>query len=361
MRKIIHIDMDAFFASVEQLDHPEWRGKPLIVGGASSRRGVVSTCSYEARTYGVHSAMATARAEKLCPQGIFIEGNMARYREMSEAIRAIFFEYTDLVEPLSIDEAFLDVTHNFKGVASATKLARMLQREIFERTGLTASAGVSYCKFLAKVASDLRKPAGLAVIPPETAERFLENLPIENFYGIGKVTAKKFKGMNIRYGRDLKKLDVGTLSANFGKNGVFYYEIVRGIDERPVEIGDERKSVGRENTFPTDLGDLRLIRAQLRLLARLVEKSLRRRQLAGRSVTLKVRYDNFQTVTRTTTFHTPVCEAAVIAQLAIGLLDRTEAGKRKVRLLGISVAHFPSVEELDRPIQLEFDFAIPSD
>ncbi len=356
MRKIIHLDMDAFFASVEQHDHPELRGKPVIVGGSAARRGVVSTCSYEARAFGVHSAMATARAEKLCPQGIFLPCNMDRYKEVSEEIRAIFYRCTELVEPLSIDEAFLDVTVNSRHCRSATRLARELQREIFDRTGLTASAGVSYNKFLAKIASGMHKPAGLTVITPEEATAFLEALPIDKFYGIGRVTATKLKRMNIRTGRDLKQLELPLLISLFGKSGAFYYHIVRGVDERPVEPDGERKSVGRETTFANDLSDWRLIKPHLHHLSRDVARTLQRQKLAGKTVSVKVRYENFQTATRSASFHAPLDEAGAIETIAWQLLHKTELPKRKIRLLGVTVSNFPSEAELARPVQLEFDF-----
>ena len=356
LRKIIHIDMDAFFASVEQRDHPELRGRPVIVGGSAAERGVVSTASYEARKFGIHSAMPTARALRLCPQGVFLPCDFARYRATARIIRAIFLRYTSLVEPVSIDEAYLDVTENSLNEPSATHLAAAIQQEILRETGLTASAGVSYNKFLAKVASDLRKPAGLSVIPPEEAEAFLEALPVEKFHGIGRATAAKLHGMNIRTGRDLKALDLATITAHFGKFGIFYYHIVRGIDERPVEVTDERKSVGRENTFAHDLADIRRIRRELRELAARVARDLQRLRLAGRTVTLKVRYGDFRTITRSTGTAGPADRASAIAAAALKLLERTDAGRTPVRLLGISVSNFPAPEDRCRPEQLEFDF-----
>ena len=358
MRKIIHIDMDAFFASIEQRDRPELRGLPVIVGGSAEERGVVSTASYEARKFGVHSAMPTARALRLCPQGIFLPCDFARYRETAHAIRAIFHRYTDLVEPVSIDEAYLDVTENSRHEPSATRLAAEIQREILRETGLTASAGVSYNKFLAKVASDLRKPAGLSVITPEEAEKFLEALPIEKFHGIGKATAARLHAMNIRTGKELKALDLATITAHFGKFGVFYYHIVRGIDERPVEVTDERKSVGRENTFAHDIADIRRIRRELRELAARVALNLQRLSLAGRTVTLKVRYADFRTVTRSGGSPKPVNRSNQIAAVVFKLLERTDAGRVPVRLLGISVSNFPPPEDRYRPEQLEFDFDV---
>ena len=356
-RKIIHIDMDAFFASIEQRDRPELRGKPVIVGGSAEERGVVSTASYEARKFGVHSAMPTSRARRLCPQGIFLPCDFERYRETAHIIRAVFHRYTDLVEPVSIDEAYLDVTQNYMAEPSATRLAAAIQQEIWEKTHLTASAGVSYNKFLAKVASDLRKPAGLSVITPEEAERFLEALPIEKFHGIGKVTAAKLRSMNVCNGKALKELDLQTMSAHFGKIGFFYYHIVRGRDDRPVEVTDERKSVGRENTFANDIRDIRRIRRELKELAARVALNLQRLQLAGRTVTLKVRYHDFRTVTRSVSSNVPVKKTSEIYHSAVALLEKTEAGTLPVRLLGISVTNFPAPEDRYRPEQLEFDFS----
>ena len=356
IRKIIHIDMDAFFASIEQRDRPELRGKPVIVGGSVAERGVVSTASYEARKFGVHSAMPTSRALRLCPQGVFLPCDFERYRQAAHVIRSIFHRYTDLVEPVSIDEAYLDVTGNHINEPSATRLAAVIQQEIRQATGLTASAGVSYNKFLAKVASDLRKPAGLSVIPPEEAERFLEELPIEKFHGIGKVTASKLRAMNVCNGKALKELDLQTMTSHFGKIGIFYYHIVRGRDDRPVEVTDERKSVGKENTFSTDIRDVRRIRRELRELAARVALNLQRLQLAGRTVTLKVRYHDFRTVTRSVSSVVPVKKSGEIYASALALLEKTEAGTLPVRLLGISVTNFPAPEDRYRPEQLEFDF-----
>ncbi len=356
LRKIIHIDMDAFFASVEQRDRPELRGLPVIVGGSPDQRGVVSTCSYEARTYGVHSAMPTKTALRLCPEAILIPGDMDKYRQVSARIRAIFFRYTDLVEPLSIDEAYLDVTENKIGESSATRVARRIQREIFETTRLTASAGVSYNKFLAKVASDLRKPAGLSVIRPDEAERFLNALPVEKFYGIGKVSAAKLMAINIHTGSDLKRLDLETLSRMFGKNGVYYYQIVRGIDSRRVDPDSERKSVGREVTFPTDCTEPIRLRILLRSLSRKVARLLAAKQLYGRTVTVKIRYENFETVTRSISREEPVCDGETIGEIAVQLAAKTDYEHRPVRLAGVSVGNFLTEAERNRPVQLEFDF-----
>ena len=356
MRKIIHIDMDAFFASIEQRDRPELRGKPVIVGGSAERRGVVSTCSYEARAFGVHSAMPMKTARRLCPQAAYLDVDMKKYRRESAKIREVFHRFTELVEPVSIDEAYLDVTGNKAGEPSATKLARAIQREIYLVTGLTASAGVSYNKFLAKIASDLRKPAGLTVITPEKALEFLDALPVGKFHGIGKVSAAKLTGMNIRTGRDLRQLDAATLSILFGKTGLFYYNIVRGIDNRPVETEDEPKSVGHEITLAEDCTDIRALRIMLRQLAHRVARRLLAKNLAGKTVTIKVRYENFETVTRSLSLHVPVCAGAEIGEIAIGLAAKTELAARPVRLLGVTVGNFsgpeaePGFEQLLLPL-----------
>ncbi len=355
-RKIIHIDMDAFFAAVEQRDQPRLRNKPVIIAGPAEKRGVVSTCSYEARAFGIHSAMSAFRAKKLCPEGIFIAGNMEKYRAVSHQIREIFAGYTDLVEPLSIDEAFLDVTAVLGRRGSATKLAAAIQREVFCRTSLTCSAGVSYNKFLAKVASGMNKPCGLAVIPPEHAVEFLENLPVEKFYGIGHVTASRLRNMNIRYGRDLKALSLDTLKSNFGKMGELYYGIVRGNDPRPVEVPGERKSIGRETTLPADTCDLKKLRIICRKLALQVAASLQRKNLQCRSVTLKIKYGDFTSCTRTASFHQPSCDGGVIGTLAASLLERTEAGSRPVRLVGVTAGNFRQEQKEEKALQLEFDF-----
>ena len=351
-RKIIHIDMDAFFAAVEQLDHPEYRGKPVIVGGTPERRGVVSTASYEARKFGIHSAMPAKTARRLCPDGIFVEGNMRRYKEVSNTIREIFREVTDIIEPLSIDEAFLDVTSNKLNEPSATRTAVYLQQRIFQLTGLTASAGVSFNKFLAKIASDWRKPAGLTVITPARAQEFIFQLPIEKFYGVGAATARQFHNMNVKTGKDLYALPLETLASRFGKVGLFYYNIARGIDLRPVEPRESRKSLGREITLAEDLADMSALRELLHQLALKVSALLTRERLAGRTVTLKIRYDDFSTVTRSLTVEESTSQAATLEKIGQLLLERTEAGRRKVRLLGLSVSNFPDLT-LPENIQLE--------
>ncbi len=356
MRKIIHIDMDAFFASIEQRDRPELRGLPVIVGGSAERRGVVSTCSYEARAFGVHSAMPMRTAMRLCPEAAVLETDLDKYRRVSEEIREIFHTVTDLVEPVSIDEAYLDVTENKLHSTSATRLAREIQRQIFQQTRLTASAGVSYNKFLAKIASDMRKPAGLTVIPPDRAQAFLDALPIRKFHGIGKVTAARLTAMNVRTGHDLRQLDLATLTMLFGKVGSFYFQIVRGCDDRPVEVDEQCKSIGRELTFARDCSDVRRLRILLRSLGCRVARLQEKRGLAGRTVTVKVRYDDFRTVTRSLTLSAPESRGEAIGEIAVALAAKTEFATRPVRLLGVTVSNFPSPDELDRPVQLEFDF-----
>ena len=333
--------MDAFFASVEQLDHPEWRGLPVIVGGTPEQRGVVSTASYEARSYGIQSAMPAKTARRLCPNGIFVQGNMRRYREISHTIRNIFREVTDVIEPLSIDEAFLDVTNNKLQEPSATKVALYLQNRIRTVTGLTASAGVSFNKFLAKIASDWRKPAGLTVITPERSQDFIFQLKIEKFYGVGQATAKRFHEFGISTGEELYNMPLEMLIQHFGKAGVFYYNIVRGIDNRPVEPAERRKSLGREITLSHDLKDMTALKELLHRLAGKVSQLLQREKLSGRTITLKVRYEDFSTITRSLTIPGAVNQAEALEKTALILLERTEAGVKKIRLMGLSVSNFP--------------------
>ena len=356
--------MDAFFASVEMRDNPRLRNRPLIIGGAPESRGVVATASYEARRFGVHSAMSARRAQELCPHGIFMRPNMEKYKTESAAILEILRRYTPLVEPVSIDEAYLDVTVNNFGDPSATRIAADIRRAILKERGLTASAGVSFNKFLAKMASERRKPDGLSVITPQGAPKFLETLPIDKFHGIGKVTAAKFMKIGVRTGKELLALDKTILTANFGKVGFFYYNIVRGIDERPVEPVWERKSVGRETTFETDTKDAETLASVLRSLSTMVSARLRRAALAGRTVTLKVRYCDFQTMTRAASFPAPTDVPEQIAAAAEALLAGLSADPRPIRLLGVTVSNFksPDVPPNDAPpeptaIQLEFDFS----
>lgn len=341
IRKIIHIDMDAYYASVEQRDHPELRGKPVIVGGVPQSRGVVAACSYEAREFGVHSAMACSTAYKRCPQAIFIRPRFDVYKSISHQIREIFLQYTDLVEPLSLDEAFLDVTNNRLNLCSATQIAQLIRRQIYFKTnGLTASAGVSFNKFLAKVASDCNKPDGITVITPEQAPAFIDQLPIRKFFGVGKVTEERMLNLGIRNGADLKKVSLEKLVYCFGKAGNYYYQIAHGKDDRSVQPGRVRKSYGKETTFQTDIEDTDQMVNILEEIAQKVVEGLRREERQGLTLTLKVKYHDFQTVTRSVTLPTPVDEFDVIMVHMNRLLATTEAGKKKVRLLGISVSNF---------------------
>ena len=353
MRKIIHIDMDAFFASIEQRDRPEYRGKPVLVGGAPQRRGVVSTCSYEARAYGIHSAMPTRTALRLCPQAELIEPDFRRYTAVSHQIREEFLKLTPLVEPMSIDEAYLDVSNCCETLEDAAVLAGNLQDRIFEKCSLTASAGVSYNKFLAKCASDFRKPAGLTVITPEDMQNFLDPFPVEKFYGIGKVSAAKLRSINVKCGADLRKLPLETLKNIFGKAGGFYYGIVRGIDERPVEPESDPKSISKEVTLYEDCSDMRKLRILLRTLSREVSRRANAHNFSGKSVFIKLKYSDFQTVTRSILLDQPVDSGNTIAEAALHLLAKTEAGRRPVRLIGVGVAHPATPEYFE---QLTFPF-----
>jgi DNA polymerase-4 len=358
MRKIIHIDMDAFYASVEQRDNPQFKGRPLIVGGDPRSRGVVAACSYEARKFGIHSAMACAAAYRRCPHAIFTQPRFDAYRSVSHQIRKIFLRYTNLVEPLSLDEAFLDVTENKAGISSATLIAQRIRRQIVEVTqGLTASAGVSYNKFLAKVASDCNKPDGITVITPDQATAFLDQLPIRKFFGVGKVTEQRMHLMGIKTGADLKKVSLNQLIRHFGKAGSYYYHIARGDDNRPVEPNRIRKSYGKETTLETDIDDTNEMLAILDGIARKVVDGLRREDRRGLTLTLKVKYHDFQTVTRSVTLPEPITRAAVIVDHAKKLLDSTDAGDKKVRLLGLSVSNFLDMQSDDGgPVQLPLPF-----
>jgi len=344
-RKIIHIDMDAFYASVEQRDRPELKGKPVIVGGDPQSRGVVAACSYEARKFGVHSAMASSAAYKLCPDAVFIRSRFDAYRAVSSQIREIFCEYTDLVEPLSLDEAFLDVTENHKCISSATLIAQEVKKKIFKRTGgLTASAGVSFNKFIAKVASDINKPDGITVITPDMARDFIDRLPIRKFFGVGKVTEEKMLNLGIKTGADLKKFEKDQLIHLFGKSGFYFYDIAHGNDDRPVEPNRIRKSIGKETTLSEDIDDTDQMLEILENIAERLENSLIKREAKGRTITLKIKYFDFQSVTRSITLDEPADTASVIMKYIKPLLSKTEAGEKKIRLLGISISNFDDQE-----------------
>lgn len=351
MRKIIHIDMDAFFASVEQLDNPELRGKPVAVGG-SGERSVVAAASYEARRFGVRSAMPSVIARRLCPDLIFVKHNFTRYTEVSASIREIFSEYTDLIEPLSIDEAFLDVTDDKKNIGSATVIARRIRSEIKARTGLTASAGVSVNKFLAKIASDINKPDGLFLIRPEDAEKFIEDLAVEKFYGIGKVTAQKMHKLGIHTGADLKKWDLVSLVRNFGKAGVFFYDIVRGIDERPVEPDQERKSVGTELTYEKDLITRFEIIAELYRLEKELMERLEHSATTGRTITLKVKFSDFKQITRSKTLQNYIRDFDTLHKEVSGMRKLLKLEGSRIRLLGLSISNLETEDCADRQLFL---------
>ena len=354
-KTILHLDMDAFFASIEQRDRPELRNKPVIVGGSPERRGVVSTCSYEARKFGVHSAMPTRSALRLCPEAVLVRPNHRKYSAVSKEIRGIFYEITDLVEPVSIDEAYLDITSCKLDLNSGREIAQYLRRRIKEATGLTCSAGVATNKFLAKTASDYKKPDGLTVIEAEEADYFLNRLPIRKFHGIGSVTADRLESINVRTGADLKKLDMETLQLLFGKVGSFYYQIVRGIDDRKVEPSGDPKSISREITLLQDCSDARQLRILIRTLARKTARRAAAQGWCGFNITLKIKYDDFKTVTRTVTLEHPTASGEVIGAHAVELLKKTAAGVRPVRLAGVGLgALHPIGEALPEQPKLPF-------
>ena len=355
-RKIIHVDMDAFYAAVEQRDNPQLRGKPVIVGGNPGSRGVVATCSYEARRFGIHSAMSSVRAYRLCPQAIFVRPRFEAYRAVSLQLRELFHEYTDMVEPLSLDEAFLDVTDNKKDIKFATRVAREILREISHRTELTASAGVSYNKFLAKVASDVNKPAGLTVVIPEQAEAFIAELPIRRFHGVGRVTEKRMLARGIASGFDLRQRSLEELQRLFGKSGQYFYDISRGIDNRVVVPNRIRKSIGKETTLDEDCSDKGEMMIILGKLAERVAALVQVYNTSGLTLTLKVRYGNFQSVTRSHTQANPVDDAETMLTLAETLLDKTEAGSRPVRLLGLTVSNLTTDILLAESAQMDLPF-----
>ena len=345
-RKIIHVDMDAFYASVEQRDHPEYRGKPLVVGGQPDGRGVVAAASYEARQFGIHSAMPSRQAYQRCPQALFVPPRFDAYKEVSRKIREIFHRYTDLVEPLSLDEAYLDVTHDKLHIGSALEIAEQIRKAIKEELQLTASAGVSINKFVAKIASDINKPNGLKFIGPSAIEAFMEKLPVEKFHGVGKVTATKMKEMGLHTGADLKNLTEEQLVWKFGKSGRFYYQIVRGIDNRQVQPHRETKSLAAEDTFAQDLTTIEEMESELDRIAQLVCDRLAKKNLKGRTITLKVKYNDFKQITRNKSFPNPVGDLETISATAKQLLANTFENDQQVRLLGISLSNFvdPSIK-----------------
>jgi DNA polymerase-4 len=341
--------MDAFFASVEQLDNPELRGKPVAVGGSGVRH-VVAAASYEARKFGVRSAMPSVTAKKLCPDLIFVRHHFDRYEEISSQVFAILREYTDLVEPLSIDEAFLDVTCDKKNIGSATLIAKAIRKEIKERTGLTASAGISFNKFLAKIASDINKPDGIFVILPDDAENFIESLPIGKFYGIGKVTSEKMNKLGIHNGASLKKWDMPSLVRNFGKAGKFFYDIARGLDDRPVEPSTERKSVGTELTYEKDLTTRFEIIAELYKIEKELMERLAQAGTTGKTITVKVKFADFRQVTRSKTLQKYIRDFETLHREVSEIRRSMKLESVRIRLLGVSISHLES--EADEEVQL---------
>jgi len=346
-RKIIHIDMDAFYASVEQRDFPEYRGKPLVVGGLpEGRGGVVATASYEARAYGIHSAMSSKRAQQLCPQAIFVRPRFAVYKEVSHAIRAIFARYTDSIEPLSLDEAYLDVTQDKRGIGSAIAIAEEIRAAIRDELHLTASAGVSVNKFVAKVASDMRKPDGLTFIGPSRVEAFMAQLPVEKFFGVGKVTAEKMKKQGLHTGADLKQLPEARLVQLFGKSGRFFYKMVRGIDERPVRSNQALKSLSAEDTFMSDLDKGEELNDSLMRIARSAFRRMTQAAVYGRTITLKVKFADFTICTRSRSLPQPLTDFETLWFILEDLLDHVAMEGRKIRLLGVAFSNFESKQGL---------------
>lgn len=339
-RKIIHIDMDAFYAAVEQRDFPEYRGKPIIVGGSPSGRGVVATASYEARKFGIHSAMSSIRAIQLCPTAIFVRPRFEAYHAVSRQIREIFSRYTDLIEPLSLDEAYLDVTTDKLGIGSAITIAQAIKDAIQSELHLSASAGISSNKFIAKIASDMNKPDGLTFIGPSKIERFMENLPVDKFFGVGKVTADKMKKMGFYTGADLKKSSEKELQLKFGKAGLFYYQILRGIDHRAVRPNRETKSIGTEDTFSKDLSDIEEMKTELHYLAEKLAERMKNNDSAGKTLTLKVKYADFSQITRSESSAKAISGYAQIMKIAVKLLNSVATPDMQVRLLGISISNF---------------------
>jgi len=355
--------MDAFFASVEQLDNPELRGKPVIVGGSPQGRGVVAACSYEARTFGIHSAMPCAHAYRLCRHAVFVKPRKDRYGEISRQTMALFAKYTELIEQISVDEAFLDVTSNAFGEPSGTRLAEIIRKDIKDSTGLTASAGVSYNKFLAKLASDQNKPDGLTVIPPEAAQSFLRSLPIRRFFGVGKVTEQKMLSLGIKSGRDLEQFSRAALTEAFGNSGTIFYNMARGIDDRPVQPHRERKSIGTETTFQDDLTSLTEVIAVLETLCEKVGIALAEKEICGKTLTLKVRYEDFTTISRSASRSSGFSSTKEIWEQLPSLVAATEAGIRKVRLLGVSISNLITRQDHTNKTfqQLSLPFTNPSD
>ncbi|HEY8592550.1 MAG TPA: DNA polymerase IV [Sphingomicrobium sp.] len=349
VRKIIHVDMDAFYASVEQRDDPSLKGKPVAVGGG--HRGVVAAASYEARKFGVRSAMPSVTAKRRCPDLVFVKPRFDVYRAVSHQIRAIFADYTDLIEPLSLDEAYLDVTEDRRGLGTARAIAEDIRRRIREETGLTASAGVSYCKFIAKLASDHRKPDGLCVITPEKGPEFVASLPVARFHGVGPVTASKMERLGIVTGADLREWSLPALEAQFGSSGSWYYRICRGIDEREVKPDRPYKSVSAERTFDEDLSDPKRLAAELERIAGYAWDRVKRADVTGRTVTLKVKYGDFTLITRSRSFSTPVQDLTAFTAAGQALLAALHPLPKGIRLLGLGL-HNLCEDAQSQPLQL---------
>lgn len=338
-RKIIHIDMDAFYASVEQRDFPEYRGKPLAVGG-SKERGVVAAASYEARKFGVRSAMPSSMAYRRCPEIIFVKPRFEVYKAVSQEIRKIFERYTDLIEPLSLDEAYLDVTKNKKGLPSATIIAEEIRSTIYQELNLTASAGISVNKFLAKVASDINKPNGMFVIKPDEVNEFINKLPVKKFYGVGKVTAEKLHKMGVYFGRDLHAYSINGLTSRFGKMGHYLFDICRGVDNRAVVAFRERKSLGAERTFTSDIRSVEMLEESVREIAEITFKRLSNTKKVPRTLTLKVKFSDFKQITRSVSTSEPIDSVDQIIKLTSGLLKEFEEQDFSIRLVGVSTSNF---------------------
>ena len=357
-RKILHIDMDAFFASVEQRDDPRLRGQPVAVGHGAAR-GVVAAASYEARVFGVRSAMASTTALALCPHLIFVRPRFEVYRAVSRQLHAIFAEYSEAVEPLSLDEAYLDVTDNIRGLPTASATAKEIRARILQETALTASAGVSYNKLLAKLASDCRKPNGQFVIPPEAGAAFVQTLPVERFHGVGPVTAARMRRLGLLTGKDLRACDPDLLTAEFGKAGAWYHRIAHGLDDRPVCPNRARKSSGSETTFERDLLEADGIEAAVSAMAEDVWAWCARSKVFGRTVTVKVKFADFQIVTRSRTLLSPIADWEGLQALSIALVQTVLPPKKGVRLVGVSVSNFPPVTPGPSP-QLALTLSRPS-
>jgi DNA polymerase-4 len=354
-KKIIHMDMDAFYASVEQRDQPSLRGKPVVVGGDPQSRGVVASASYEARRWGIRSAMSSSKAQRLCPQVIFVRPHFDKYVEASHKMREVFYSVTPLVEPLALDEAYLDVTENLLGERSASKIAQWIKRKIFQETGLTASAGVGPNKFIAKLASDFQKPNGLVIVPPSQVEKFIEGLPIEKFWGVGPATAAKLHRAGFRTASDIRKTTVSELESIVGSYGEFLYELAFGRDSREVDPSLDRKSLGVERTFEEDILDIDVLKDYVGHLSNELSGELKNSDYLSRTVTVKIKYSDFKSITRSRTLPYPIDDSSTISQIAKELLLReTEVGRKPVRLLGISMSHLISKEG---PLQLWFDFS----